>query len=54
MGHNWRDGTPLTVSLVKGRLTRSLGALFPGVMEEMAAAFQDELDSKLAGDGTQS
>ncbi|EJD49225.1 cytochrome P450 [Auricularia subglabra TFB-10046 SS5] len=46
---DWREETLLHVGLIKSRLTRSLAHLFPGVMDEITAAFTDEITSKLNG-----
>ncbi|KZV83351.1 cytochrome P450 [Exidia glandulosa HHB12029] len=46
---DWRDETPLHIGLVKTRLTRSLPGLFPSVVEEIDAAFSDEITNKLHG-----
>jgi len=49
---NWRHESNLMIELVKGRLTRSIATVFPTVVEEMDAAFTDEITSKLGEDGT--
>jgi len=49
---NWRHESNLMAELVKGRLTRSIATVFPTVVEEMDAAFTDEITSKLGEDGT--
>ncbi|KAH7105146.1 cytochrome P450 [Auriculariales sp. MPI-PUGE-AT-0066] len=47
---SWRTESNTMAELVKGRMTRSLGTLFPAVYEEMGAAFEDEISSKLVGE----
>ncbi|EJD49195.1 cytochrome P450 [Auricularia subglabra TFB-10046 SS5] len=46
---DWRDESLLHVGLIKARLTRSLPHLFPSAMDEINAAYEDEVTSKLNG-----
>lgn len=48
---DWRAESLLHVGLVKTRLTRSLAGLFPAVMDEIGAAYTEEITSKLNGNG---
>jgi len=47
MGKHFALEARLLTSLVKNRLTRSLPGLFPGVIDEIGAAFEDEIGKKV-------